>query len=209
MNYAAIQSNITSILNRRDVTFSQLTLFIQMAVQRIQRNLRVPAMEKTVSFTMDGTGTVPVPGDMLEVISIFTNDDVNQDKLVKVDLQSAILASHKTGIAKVYHRNGGNFVVGPVPNGGTALYINYYADAGDLSGDTDHNWITDASPDLLIYGALTRAADYFMDDRKQLFEQTYLQIEDDLRQMALQDELVNASIMPAYDTNTQYYQSGW
>ena len=209
MQYSDLKNNFTSILNRRDITTSQINLFMQMAIQRIQRNLRVPAMEVTASVSTDGTGNVPVPGDMLEVIAIYANDAINQVKLNRKDLQTAILSSNQIGIPDKYHRNGGNFLIGPVPVAGTTLYINYYQDAGGLSADTDHNWITDAAPDLLIYGALCRAADYFLDDRKQAFEDTYSQIEEDLRQMALQDELINATMSNCFDTDTPYYQNGW
>ena len=209
MQYSDLKTNFQSILNRRDITPSQTNLFMQMAIQRIQRNLRVPAMEVTATFSTDGTGNIPVPGDMLEIISIYTNDAINQNKLERVDLQTAILTSNQIGVPTFYHRNGGNFLIGPVPVAGTTVYINYYQDAGSLVADTDHNWITDAAPDLLMYGALTRSADFFLDDRKQMFEQTYTQIEDDLRQMALQDELINASMTNCFDTDTPYYQNGW
>jgi hypothetical protein len=172
-----------------------------MAIQRIQRELRVPAMEKIVSYTMDGTGTVPVPGDLLELISIHFNDSVNQRKLTKVDLQTAVRLNNIPGIPTSFYRLTGNFLIGPVPVSGTTAYLTYYADASGLSADTDHNWITDAAPDLLIYGALSYAADYFLDDRLERFEGRFTSIVQDLQNMAAQDELENASISPAYSVN--------
>ena len=76
--------------------------------------------------------------------------------------------------------------------------------AGTLSADTDTNWITQVAPTLLVYAALSYAADYFLDDRKQMFEASYVQIAEQMQLMALQDELQNASISPAYDSTPTY-----
>lgn len=209
MNYLELKTNFQSILNRRDVTPSQVELFMQLAIQRIQRNLRVPAMERIVAFTGDGTNTILIPPDLLEIISVYTDDSINQNTLVKRDLQTVIRGSNQTGIPTMYCRNGGTILYGAIPVVGTFIYLSYYTNASSLAADTDTNWITLEAPDLLIYGALTRAADYFLDDRKQLFEETYTQIEDDLRQMALQDELVNGSITGLFPPDSPFYSSEW
>lgn len=210
MLYSDIQTNFQGILNRRDITPTQVTTFIGLGVQRIQRSLRVPAMEAKTSYVMDGTGAgIPVPGNMLELIAITFDDSINQDKLVRTDFKSAIRLSNVPGLPKVFYRDGGTFLVGPYPAAGTNVYVSYYADAGTLIAPTDHNWLTDAAPDLLIYGALCYAADFFLDERATKFEQRFSQIMEDLQQMALQDELEGASISPAYsDYDADRYYHG-
>ena len=198
MLYSDIQTVIQGILNRRDLTPTLLNTFITMGIQRIQRVLRIPAMENILVYSTDGTPTIPVPNDLLEIISIAFNDDVNQQKLVRVDQQTAMRLSNIPGIPTSYYRQRGNFAIGPCPPAGTYCYVTYYQDASGLVNPTDHNWITDASPDLLIYAALGYAADYYLDDRKQSFEQRYSQILSDLQGMADDDELLNASIGSAY-----------
>jgi hypothetical protein len=95
-------------------------------------------------------------------------------------------------------------VVGPVPPDETSIFIYYYADASELVADSDTNWVTEVAPTLLIYAALSFASDYFLDDRKQMFEASYMQIAEQLQNMALQDELGNASVSSAYDTAPNY-----
>lgn len=209
MLYSDIQANVLSILNRRDCTPSQLKTFIGLAIQRIQRKLRVPAMEAVVIYNTTGDPLIPVPGDLLELIDLTTNDSVNQQKLVRTDHQSAIRLSNRPGVPTSYFREQGNFRIGPNPPVGTTIYINYFQDASGLSGDSDHNWITDATPDLLIYGTLSHACDFFVDDRMQSFEGRFNQLLDDVQIMATQDELSNASISPAYrDQPYPYYAGG-
>jgi hypothetical protein len=46
----------------------------------------------------------------------------------------------------------------------------YYGEIPDLVNDTDTSFLSELAPDLLIYAALSYAADYYIDDRKQMFE---------------------------------------
>jgi len=204
MAYVDIKNQFLGLLNRRDITSSLTDTFMGFGIQRIQRELRVPAMEKLATLITDGSAQISVPGDLLEVISIHTNDQVNHNKLVRCDLQTILDYAKIPGVPKFYYREGASFSIGPYPASGTAIYINYFADASSLSADTDTNWITEVAPTLLIYAALSYSCDYFLDDRKQLFEASYQQIADQLQQMALQDELENASISPAYDSSPNY-----
>lgn len=204
MSYLDVKTQFLGLLNRRDITPTLVTTFLNYGVQRIQRELRVPAMEKIVEIETDGTSKLPVPGDLLQVISIHTNDSVNRTKLARCDLQTILDYAAIAGSPRVYYREGAYLNIGPVPASGTSVFIHYYADASSLSADSDTNWLTEVAPTLLIYAALSYAADYFLDDRKQLFEASYMQIAEQLVTMAIQDEVENASISPAYDSSPNY-----
>lgn len=206
MQYSQIQTNFSSILNRRDLTPTQLSTFMGMAIQRIQRKLRCPAMEKIVEYTMDSTGTIPVPGDLLELIDItFNSADMAPRKLTRVDHQTAMRLNQCQSQATSFYRQGGQYLIGPSPTSGSIAYITYYADAGGLAADTDHNWLTDACPDLLIYGALSYAADTFIDERGDKWEARFQGIYSELDAMAKNEELIGASISPAYSANSAPY----
>jgi len=200
VQYSEIQTNFASILNRRDLTPSQTSLFLRFSIQRIQRVLRIPAMENQVTLITDGTAKLTIPGDFLEMIALYTDDTTNQDKLEKLDLQTVIRKSNVTGIPYCYHRIGAQWLIGHKPPSGTNIYLSYYQDASSLSASTDHNWLTDAAPDLFIYGALVRAADFFLDERKDEFEQSFTQSLSDLQDQADKDELENASVGMACPT---------
>lgn len=204
MAYVDVKNQFLGLLNRRDITPTLTDTFMGFGIQRIQRELRVPAMEKIATVLADGSPQIPVPGDLLEVISIHTNDQANHNKLVRCDLQTILDYSRIAGVPKFYYREATSFNLGPYPPSGTAIWINYFADASNLSADTDTNWITEVAPTLLIYAALSYSADYYLDDRKQMFEASYIQIAEQLQQMALQDELENASISHAYDSSPNY-----
>ncbi len=204
MAYSDVKTQFLGLLNRRDITPSLTNVFLNFGVQRIQRELRVPAMEKIAEFITDGTNKVPVPGDYLEVLNVYTNSSAEQNRLIKTDMQTILNFQNISGSPRYYTRISGNFHVGPFPAAGTSIFIHYYADCSSLNADTDTNWITEVAPTLLVYAALSYASDYFLDDRKQMFEASYIQIAEQIQNMALQDELENASVSSAYDSSPSY-----
>jgi hypothetical protein len=197
--YVDVKNQFLGILNRRDITPSLVDTFMKFAVQRIHTEMRVPAMEKVVQVLTDGSSAIPVPGDLLEFISVHTNDQTNHDKLVKTDLQTILKWSQIQSIPKYYHREVATIYLGPYPPANTSIYINYFSDSSTLAADTDTNWLTEVAPMLLIYAALSYASDYFLDDRKNLFEFTYNQTRENIQNMALQDEVTNASVASTWE----------
>jgi len=55
MSYLDVKNQFTALLNRRDLTSTLTTTFLNYGIQRIQRNVRVPAMERVVEMTTGGT----------------------------------------------------------------------------------------------------------------------------------------------------------
>lgn len=64
MNLTQLTAQLVALANRRDFTSNTAlqTVFINQGIQRIQRELRVPAMEKSVLVTMNGIGSVTIGG---------------------------------------------------------------------------------------------------------------------------------------------------
>jgi hypothetical protein len=204
VTYLAVKNQFLGILNRRDITPSLTDTFMLYGIQRIQREVRCREMEKLTSVLTDGSSTIDIPTDLLEVISLNTNDQVNVHKLVRTDLQTILNYSKIPGQPRFYYRQDGKFSIGPYPPEDTTIWINYYCDVSSLTADTDSNWLTEQAPALLVYAALAYAADYFLDDRKQLFESSYAQVGEQLMLQSTQEDLENASISPAYDTAPNY-----
>ena len=171
MNKGQIRAHFKALLNRSDCSDALADTFIDQALTRIQRFLRIPAMEQqqTYSFTSGTAITqVVVPANMLEII------DLQYDGmgLVRVPLHE-MAEQHKvaeTGSPKYFTREREVIKISPLPTSGT-LYLNYYAEFDELTDDSSENIITLIASDLLTYSALSYAADYFLDERGPLFEQ--------------------------------------
>lgn len=201
MNLGGVTSQITSLMNRRDFTAntSLQTTFINQAIMRIQRELRIPAMEKSVNVTIAApySGLV-IPNDLLELIRIVPA--ANNTELRKCELDRALgLATVSSGLPEEYSRQGGLWILGPAPNAGDVIRIDYYAEFAALSVSTDTNILTEIAWDLLVFAALVQAAIYYKDARQDTWEGQYQQVLADLQNQADEDELNGAAnVVPCY-----------
>lgn len=183
MNKAAIREQIKSLLNRNDATDAQVNTFIDQAVARIQRTLRVPSMEKVeiYSTTEDLPNTLSLPNDFLQLKHLYRSDGV----IEYVDLGRFLKTSDAPGTKPlIYTRVQGSYLLKPTPPTAYQVTMVYYGEIPDLSEDTSTNFVTEIAPDLLVYGALTFAADFFVDDRKDSFEQIAVRIFNEVQDQA-------------------------
>lgn len=199
MNYGATKAQFLAVLNRRDITPTLTENFVKQAIQRAQRLLRVPAMEESVEITFNTSDeAVDIPGNLLQVVNVFFDDT----KLTKTDIGFVRQKRQYVSNPSHYAREDGQFVIGPVPINAGVVKISYYSDFSDLSADADSNWLTDIAPDLIIYGALSFAADYYLDNRRDSFEQRFQEALMELTIQAQMDELAaGAAVTPAYSYN--------
>lgn len=200
MTYGDLQSNVVALLNRRDCSTALVTMFLQQATQKIQRSLRVPAMEKSIVATVGSlfTDGLQVPGDLLQLIAI-TDDDTGLE-LKRGTLQQALPLQKydASGCPKLFTRRGAKFLIAPLPAQGKSIRMDYYAQFKPLVNTTDTNVLTDIAPDLLMQGALVFACTHFNDKRKDGFTADYNATIDDINMQAARDELTaNAQIAPA------------
>lgn len=193
MNYGELRSQFQGLLHRRDLTTTLRDTFLQQSIQRVQRTLRIPAMEASLAVTMDETygGLLPIPGDLLELKSIVFNDYVLQQR----DLTSVLEGANNSGYPLTYARAGSLWVLAPAPTLGIIGRVDYYANFSPLSTDADSNPLSEIAPDVIIYGALSYACDYYLDKRGPNFESRFQQALAELQTQADLDELSGASVV--------------
>lgn len=201
MNYGELKSEVAALLNRRDNTPTLTVSFIRSSLQKIQRELRVPAMEKSIVATVGNlfTDGLAVPGDLLQFIAL--TDVLSGNELTRTTLPVVLQLqkNDQSGCPKHFHRRGSKFLIAPLPDQGAQLRLDYYAAFKPLVADSDTNVLTDIAPDLIIRGALVFAATHFSDKRKADFKADYQEIFDGLQDQANRDELTgNAVVAPAY-----------
>ena len=202
MNFGEVTTQFLNLMNRTDLRGnSTLTnTFLQLGIQRISRELRVPAMEKTLVATIGATyNGLIIPGDMLELIDLeYTVTNSGVIILRRTNLTRAKTLAQTIGVPLEFARQGKKWWLGPSPASGTQVRIDYYADFSALVLTTDSNMMTTAFPDALIYSALEYACDYYNDDRAKQFGSRYSQITQSLQGMADGDELTaDAVVAPA------------
>lgn len=199
MNKAGIRKQFQLILNRNDCTDELADVFIDNAIARIQRTLRVPAMEKLETTTVNDGVTdlsIVLPADFLNIKYLYADNIL----LEYLDVGHFLALDNQVGKARVYTRIQGALKLKPTCPAGTVINMVYYGEIPDLDTDDSTNFLTAIAPDLLIYGALTFAADYFVDDRKDAFEQNFTRIYQEIDEQARLVEMEQSAmrIAPAY-----------
>lgn len=198
MNKQGIREQVKALMNRNDFTDALANTFIDQATARIQRTLRIPPMEKTEIYTITDVSpdTLVLPNDFLNVKYLYANDTLVEF----VDFGRYIAAPLGNGTPQIYTRLQGTLKLKPTPTEGSTVTLVYYGEIPDLVNDTDETWLSAIGSDLLIYGALTFAADYFVDERKQMFEERFGTIYGEIDEQARIGEMDQSAlrIAPAY-----------
>lgn len=182
MNKGELRTHFKELLNRSDCSDALADTFIDQSITRIERNLRIPTMEKTYSYTISAaTDEVTIPNDFLEAINLYyENTSLNRVSMSRfLDLSTG----DENGTPRYFTRQGGKFKLYPIPTSGT-LVLNYYAVFPAMASDTDQNDLALIASDLIVYGALSFAADYFLDERGQLFDGRFTQIFEQVQSQA-------------------------
>jgi hypothetical protein len=204
-------------MNRTDLTGNSAlaTTFINQAILRLQRELRLPFMEKITQFTIQPgyPGYLAIPTDLLELIDInidADNDGILDYPLQRVQYKDAARSAEVTDIPRVFSRKGGNWIIGPQPQVNSIIEVVYYAEFVPLVNPTDTNTMAKVAWDAIVYGALSAAGDYYNDDRVQAFEARYGQITKLLQEQADGDELTaDAAVRPALRFDNDWSNQQW
>lgn len=198
MNYADIKSHFNDLLNRSDITTALTTRFIDQGIARIQRQLRTPMSERVLNVTITSqTESLTLPSDFLEIISLYKDEYELERVSMRKFRQDANTAVE--GKPRIFVRQAEKLLLHPQPTSGT-LTLYYHGEFPALSADTDENVLTQSAPDLIIYAAATFAADYYLDQRAEVFETKFNQFLLELQEQANDQELQGGtqSVLPAY-----------
>lgn len=187
MNKGALRVHFKDLLNRSDITDTLADTFVDQSISRIQRTLRVPSMEKQMSYTIvDKTAFLFLPNDFLEIID-FYYDSTSLTRLPLRDIMQ-LRDGGESGTPKFFAREGGSLVIYPYPSSGS-VKLNYYGEFAEMTADTDENNLAASSSDMIIYGALSFASDYYLDERGPLFEQRFMQLLTEVQEQANDAEM--------------------
>jgi len=182
MNKGDIRTHFKALLNRSDCSDNLADTFVDQSIARIQRTLRIPSMEKQQSYTLSAATTLLVlPNDFLEIIDLYYGNT----SLTRVPLNQIMeyKDANENGTPKFFTREGSSLLIYPHPTSGS-VKLNYYGQFADMTSDSDENALAQASSDLIIYGALSYASDYYLDERGPLFEQKFVQFLAEIQEQA-------------------------
>lgn len=202
MNYGELKNQFQELLNRSDCSDSLVVTFLRQGFSRLQRELRIPPMEREVNIVAESPmESVQLPNDFLEMRDVLVGDR----PLEKLSLRQ-IVTKPTGGFPSYYTRRGDHLVFRPYIPTGQKVDLLYYGEFGPMEADTDVNELSLIAPDLCIYAALSYAGDFFDLDKRVEWEGRYEQIRDELNGQAEREEMNGGSMMiqPAYPMPEMY-----
>ena len=181
-NYSTLKSTIADYLNRADLT-SQIETFIQFAEADL--NTRLRCREQIVRAEATSSAEyVQLPADWLEAINLHIVGGQQPLRYVTLDEADIINKEQIYTAPHFYSLMNGAIEIIPEPSDDIDIEMIYYSKITSLSDVNTTNWLLTKAPDVYLYGALTHAAPFLMDDQRiAVFAQIYL-----ARVQALQDE---------------------
>jgi hypothetical protein len=142
-----------------------VTTFVQLAQERIYRELRVAEMEETFSSTMSA-GVIAVPTGYIELKNAYL--DGSPVQLLKRKDVEWIYRNYPTrssdSAPKFIAREKTNFIFGPYPDSDYTVKGTYYKQLDFLSGSNPTNWLITDAPSLLLFASLCEAEPYLQND---------------------------------------------
>jgi hypothetical protein len=169
--YAELLTAAANWTGRADLT-SRIPEFIALFEAKFNRDVRVPQQEKiNASFTVDGEYET-VPTDFIELRSMHITTDPKRALTYLPPNQQTEFYNSGSGIPQFvtvtgHTANDGtmSFRFAPAPDGTYTAVVTYYAKLLGLNGTTQTtNWLLTNHPDVYLYGVLTEAAIFLIDD---------------------------------------------
>lgn len=210
MSYNTVLADFQNILNRDDATAAQLQIFIVQAIQRIQRECRLPCMERTlITNCTDTVNFIMAPADLIQPIDMIWVPAAQgtpgargfkPKPLIRLPYRD-LLGINPTKLPEAYGRNQTQFWVRGAAVANEELVFLYYGNFSNFATPDSDNEITAAAPDLVVYGALSYAADYFQHPLASQWEARYQAIKQSTIDLAedLDREGGFQSIAPLYN----------
>lgn len=200
MTFSEIKLLIRDFVNRSDLSESLLEKAVTVSLQRLQRPLRIPPMEKLATASLVvGEDRVTIVGDYLELIMLTANGIPLERKSMEY---LASLDSTAKGTPQYFARELGQFVVYPKPDTDVSVRMTYYAEVNALVEPTDTNVFLRLSPDVILYGALAFLAEYYQDVRGDQWAAKFVQHAQELSDQAYEQEYSGSTL--SFNSTAEY-----
>jgi hypothetical protein len=163
-NYSSLQSAIADYLNRQDLV-AQIPMFIQFCEAELNTVLR--CREQIVRAEATSSAEfVQLPADWLEGINLQIIDGASPLRYVTLDEADQIKKARRYDAVHAYSLMNGAIELVPAPSDDVEIEMVYYSKIPALSVSNTTNWLLTKAPDVYLYGALTHAAPFLLDDQR-------------------------------------------
>jgi hypothetical protein len=162
--YIDLKADIQTWLADDDIS-PAIPTFIRLCEARANRVLRTLAQETIVSATvqadqtLSGTNYVTLPDDFQEIVTITSPDTADSEPLDYVSPDRMVNESYPG-----FYSIKSNLIM--LPTGVSTIVLTYSASFPELTDAAATNWLTANAYDVLLYGSLSHAEGYLVNDER-------------------------------------------
>jgi len=185
-----MKADFLAILDRDDCTDAQADVFMQQGMSRIQRDCRLPSMERAQLITPTSVpmSQFPVPPDLIQIIDVLVPKEASttgQMRALKHVAYRKLMEYDNTDIPRAYARFQTQVYLAGAVTVGTQIQFLYYGNFSPFATADSDNELSASTPDLAIYAALSYAGDYFEHPLAAQWEARYQAIKAEVQAMAI------------------------
>lgn len=171
--YSDLKDAVANWADRHDLE-PNIPDFIHLAEARINRRLRIRAMEtKEYANTISGQANYKLPAGFIQMREFRLNKEPT------VSLQYVTPEIYESwnlgrGRPKYYTIIANELRLGPVPVDKYEMEMLFYRKFDNLSDTNPTNWVLENAPDILLYGSLLELEPFIQNDQRlQVWAQAY------------------------------------
>jgi hypothetical protein len=163
-----LREAIKEYSRRKNIPDSTINGFMELALSRANRSLRIPPLEAYTTPIVSVDGYFDIPNDFLEAKEISVSINGNQIILERKSINEVdYMYSRVGGDPCIFGRLGNQFRIAPWGLEETPVYMYYYNIIPKMVDDQQYNWITVYAPELILYGGLAELSKYTRDTEGQ------------------------------------------
>lgn len=171
MNYSQIQARIAQWLNRTDMT-AVIPTFIEMTEEKLNRQLRVRAMEVALPETEIVDNKITLPSSTADVKVLWPTTYPNTP--LKAQALESVVGSGLGASPTIYAYTGNQLQF----NGGGSVQGVLYQRIPSLATNTT-NWLSLSAPSVYLFGGMAEAMMYMGGDPS-IWSQRFVNVVDEL-----------------------------
>jgi len=163
-----LRDAIKEYSQRKNIPDSTINSFIELALSKANRMLRIPPLENFSSPIVSTDGYFEIPSDFLEAKELYVEVNGNKILLERKTINEVDYAySREGGDPCIFGRLGTRFRIAPWGLENTTVGLYYFNIIPKMVDDQQSNWITKYAPEILLYGGLAELSKYTRDDEGQ------------------------------------------
>jgi hypothetical protein len=163
-NRKGIADSIKNWSARKNLDDALINDFIELALSKANRALRIPPLENFTFMNPDTNGLFTLPSNFIEVKELSYEREGKVVTLERKAIHEVEEQLHVSSLPCFFARLSNTIQVAPYGQGEpTQLRLYYYYALPPLSSDSSENWFTLYAPEILLYGGLAELSSYTRD----------------------------------------------